>query len=108
MEYEKEALKIKLKNMSFFEQKNHSLQEQLENKDTHLDILRRKIAQLEECKVGRSEIKKEIDEQTALNKKIAIKAERLSVELTNLRNENIQLKANILDIESLSVRLDIC
>ena len=89
--------------MSYFEQKCHSLQEQLENKDTHLDILRRKIAQLEECRAGRSEIKKEIEEQAALNKKLAIKAERLSVELTSLKNQNIELKAKLLDFESLSV-----
>ena len=90
--------------MTSFEQKYHSLTEQLSNKDTHLDILRRKIAQLEECKAGRSEIKKEIDEQSSLNKKLAIKAERLSAELTSLKNQNIELKAKILDIEHMNVR----
>ncbi len=89
--------------MSYFEQKCHSLQEQLENKDTHLDILRRKIAQLEESKAGRSELKKEIDEQIALNKKLAIKVERLGAELTSLKNQNIELKAKLLDFECLSV-----
>ena len=89
--------------MNCHESKIACLTEQLANKETHLEILRRKIAQLEECRAGRSEIKKEIDEQSMLNKKLVVKAERLSVELTSLKAQNVELKSKILDIEHLNV-----
>lgn len=87
------------------EEKINSLREQLNNKDIHLELLRKKITDLEEEKFGRSEIRTEYDKLITNNRKLKIKIERLNEELTACKNENTHLKSHILDINDLKVFL---
>lgn len=86
-----------------FESKITSLKEQLDNKDIHLELLRKKVTQLEEEKFGRSEIRVEFENTVKNTKKMNIKIERLTEEVRNLTAENKHLKAHILDINNLRV-----
>lgn len=79
------------------------LQEQILNKDIHLELLRKKLADLEEEKLGRSDIRTEYDKLIQKNKRMEIKNERLKQELDKFKSENSQLKSHILDINNLKV-----
>ncbi|CAF0745797.1 unnamed protein product [Brachionus calyciflorus] len=84
-----------------FEAKINSLHEQLTNKDIHLDLLRKKLTDLEEEKLGRSEIRTEYDNLVKINKRLNIKVERLSEELASFKSENANLKSYLVDINDL-------
>ena len=85
------------------EKQINTLREQITNKDIHLELLRKKVTDLEEEKFGRSDIRTEYDKLVNKNKKMEIKNERLREELDKFKNENSHLKSHILDINNLKV-----
>ncbi len=85
--------------------KYNSVQEQLTNKDLHVDLLRKKIADLEAEKYGRSEFRTDIDQQHLLSKSLSNKIDKLKSKLNVFIEENKNLKAQVYDVNCLQVSL---
>ena len=98
---EKEKADLLLKN----ENEIDSHKEQIENKDIHLELLRKKIVDLEGGKFGKSELKIENENQMQTLKMQKVKIEKLNAKIKNLEDAMINLKCQILDINSLKVKL---
>ena len=88
-----------------FEKKIQVLEEELTNKELHLNLLRSKIVDLEEGTIGKvygkSELKTEHNNAIMENKKQKVKIEKLTKEYNDIKAENISLKAHTLDIKSI-------
>ncbi|CAH0702424.1 unnamed protein product [Spodoptera exigua] len=73
------------------------LREQLQRKDLHLDLLRRKLSvQDESCRV-RAVLQAERDEAVARNKKLARQCDKLQVQLSDARAQIRDLNAQLVD-----------
>jgi len=103
---------MKLENDSIIDQKTsiYSLQrkikqlkEQLENKDVHMDLLRKKVVALEEGRSAKTDLEREIDDHVVLSRKMKLKVENLTQQVNDLKNENTHLKAQITDVHTLKV-----
>jgi chromosome segregation ATPase len=103
---------MKLENDSIVDQKTsiYSLQrklkqfkEQMENKDLHLDLLRKKVIALEEGRSAKTDLEREIDDHVVLSRKMKVKVENLTQQVNELKHENTQLKAQITDVHTLKV-----
>uniref|UniRef100_W5JYW1 Coiled-coil domain containing 170 n=1 Tax=Astyanax mexicanus TaxID=7994 RepID=W5JYW1_ASTMX len=77
----------------------------LESKDLHMDLLRRKVAQLDEDKRSRSALAVEREDVTLTNRKLQKKVERLQAELSVMRFSNTELKAQLADTNELKIRV---
>uniref|UniRef100_A0A8C5NX57 Coiled-coil domain containing 170 n=1 Tax=Jaculus jaculus TaxID=51337 RepID=A0A8C5NX57_JACJA len=75
--------------------------ERLENKELHMNLLRQKIAQLQEEKQARTAVAVERDEAQATIRKLEKKVERLQKELGASRDSNTELKAKLADASEL-------
>lgn len=80
-----------------------SLKEQLNNKEIHIDLMRKKMVDLEEGKFGKSELKIDSESQLFNIKKLKVKIEKLNSRIDVLNAENVQLKSQFLDVSSLQV-----
>ena len=84
-----------------YEQRLRSMEEELASKESHLNVLRAKIVDLEEGNFGRvygkSELKAEFNEMLMLTKKQKIKIDKMSGEYSALKAENTLLKAEAMD-----------
>lgn len=96
---EKERVDLILKH----EKQNDLLKEQIDNKDIHLELLRKKIVDLEGGKFGKSELKIENEKQIQTFKMQKVKLEKLTSKIKILEETIINLKCQILDINSLKV-----
>ncbi len=103
---------MKLENDSIIDQKTsiYSLQrkikqlkEQLENKDLHMDLLKKKLIALEEGRSAKTDLEREIDDHVVLSRKMKIKVENLTQQVNELKNENTHLKAQSTDVHTLKV-----
>lgn len=103
---------MKVENDSIIDQKGslynlqrkiQQLKEQLENKDLHLDLLRKKVLSLEEGRTVKTDLEREIDDHVILSRKMKAKVETLTQQVNDLQKENIQLKAQITDCHTLKV-----
>ena len=81
-----------------------SLKEQLDNKEINIDLLRKKMVDLEEGKFGKSELKVDSESQLFNIKKLKVKIEKLNSKIDALNKENVQLKSQLLDVNSLQVK----
>ncbi|KAL7862145.1 hypothetical protein SRHO_G00135860 [Serrasalmus rhombeus] len=79
--------------------------ERLESKELHMELLRRKVAQLDEEKRSRSALSVERDDATLANRKLQKKVERLQAELSVMRFSNTELKAQLADTNELKIRV---
>jgi len=68
-----------------------------------LDLLRKKLSGLEEEKVGKSALEKEVDDHVLMSKKFKAKLEKLTDQLNSLKCENSELKAQLVDFSSVRV-----
>ena len=93
----------KNENTNLFNKQIISFKEQLANKDIHMELYRKKIVDLEGGTFGKSELKQNIDDHILTIKKMKIKIEKLNNKIDILNNENIKLKAQLLDITTLQV-----
>ena len=80
-----------------------TLKQQLESKDLHLDLMRKKVATLEEGVAGRSIIQREKDDQEWNYRKLSKENDRLRGELANARRLVMELKAEMTDLSNLKV-----
>ncbi|VFV18114.1 Hypothetical predicted protein [Lynx pardinus] len=78
--------------------------ERLESKELHVNLLRQKIAQLEQEKQVRSALAVERDEANLTLRKLQKKVERLQKELSVCRESNTELKAQLADTHELKIK----
>nr|XP_013006572.1 coiled-coil domain-containing protein 170 [Cavia porcellus] len=78
--------------------------ERLESKELHMNLLRQKIAQLEEEKPLRTALAVERDEAQLTIRKLEKKVERMQKELSACRQSNTELKAKLADTNELKVK----
>ena len=96
-------LRAKSSKNEHYEQKYIVLKEQMANKEVHMELLRKKLTDLEEMRLSRSEIKVETDEHVHLNKTLEYKVTKLSEQVKCLKAQNTELKASILDLSNTQV-----
>ncbi|MGH0114379.1 UNVERIFIED_CONTAM: hypothetical protein FKN15_005780 [Acipenser sinensis] len=78
--------------------------EQLESKELHMELLRKKIAQLEEEKRSRTALAVERDEANLTVRKLQKKVERLQKELGATRLFSTDLKSKLSDTNKLKIK----
>ncbi|XP_039096906.1 coiled-coil domain-containing protein 170 [Hyaena hyaena] len=78
--------------------------ERLESRELHMNLLRQKIAQLEQEKQVRSALAVERDEANLTLRKLQKKMERLQKELSACRQSNTELKAQMADTSELKIK----
>lgn len=103
MRLEKDSIVDHKSTIANLQRKVQQMKEQLENKDLHLDLLRKKVVSFEESRVGKTDLEREIDDHVMLSRKMKVKVDHLSQQVTELRHENTQLKAQITDVQTLKV-----
>jgi hypothetical protein len=96
--------KIITKASSQYESKMRTLEEQLASKEINLELLRKKVVELEEVKYGRSEIKKTADDLVIKIKQQTVKIDNLNQQIAELKADNILLKSNSLDVDVLKLK----
>ncbi|KAM5326683.1 coiled-coil domain-containing protein 170 isoform 2-T2 [Glossophaga mutica] len=78
--------------------------QRLESNELHMNLLRQKIAQLEEEKRGRTALAVEREEASVTIQRLQKKAERLQKELSVCRESNTELKARLADTNELKIK----
>ncbi|CAF2796990.1 unnamed protein product [Rotaria sp. Silwood2] len=105
MKLEKDSIVDQKTSIYSLQRKIKQLKEQIENKDLHLDLLRKKVIALEEGRAAKTDLEREIDDHVMLSRKMKVKVDHLTQQVTDLKHENTQLKAQITDIQILKNRL---
>ncbi|XP_053317355.1 coiled-coil domain-containing protein 170 isoform X2 [Spea bombifrons] len=104
---------VKLESDTVIENKTlaHGLQrklkaqkEQIDSKEIHMELLRKKIAQLEEEKQVRTALAVERDEANMTVRRLQKKVERLQKELNTALGSNTELKARLSDTNELKIK----
>ncbi|CAF0745813.1 unnamed protein product [Brachionus calyciflorus] len=95
---ENESIQDKQTNIYNLQRKCKTLKEQLDNKELHLDLLRKKLAALEEERANKCALEREVDDHVMMSKKFKLKVEKLTEQLNSLKSENESLKAQLLDL----------
>lgn len=85
------------------QRKLKGLREQLQSKDLHLDLLRKKITSLEERIHGRTELEKERDAESMKVRKMEKVSEKYKMQLKEAKAEITGLKARLLESSDLKV-----
>ncbi|XP_036011338.1 coiled-coil domain-containing protein 170 isoform X1 [Mus musculus] len=78
--------------------------ERLESKEVHMNLLRQKIAQLQQEKEARSALAVERDEAHLAMRKLEKKLERMQKELSACQEHNTELKAKLADTNELKIK----
>jgi chromosome segregation ATPase len=100
---ESDSLQDKQTNIYNLQRKVKSLKEQLDSKELHLDLLRKKLGGLEEERNSKSSLEREVDDHVAMSKKLKVKVDKLTQQLSELKMENSDLKAHLHDAQNLKV-----
>ncbi|XP_067938606.1 coiled-coil domain-containing protein 170-like [Watersipora subatra] len=79
------------------QRKLKTMKEQLESKDLHLDLLRKKIGQVEERACGRTELEKERDGELVKVRRLEKTCDKYCKELEQARAQTVELKAQLLE-----------
>ncbi|XP_054758190.2 coiled-coil domain-containing protein 170-like [Lytechinus pictus] len=85
------------------QRKVKTLKQQLESKDLHLDLMRKKVANLEEGVMGRSNLQKDKDEMEWSYKKLGKENDRLRAELARAKKMVVELKAEMMDVSNIKL-----
>ncbi|ELU12895.1 hypothetical protein CAPTEDRAFT_173947 [Capitella teleta] len=93
--------KTQLYNM---QRKMKTMKEQLDSKELHMELMRKKVANLEERLAGRSDLEREKDEDIIKNRKLVKLVEKYKVELNECRLEIRDLKAQLLQSSEIRAR----
>ncbi len=101
---EGDAISDKQTNIYNLQRKIKQLKEQLDNKDLHLDLMRKKLSSMEEEKQGKCQLEREVDDHVMMSKKFKAKVEKLTEQLSGLKSENNGLKAQLLDLNGFRAR----
>ncbi|RNA25983.1 coiled-coil domain-containing protein, partial [Brachionus plicatilis] len=95
---ENDCIQDKQTNIYNLQRKCKTLKEQLDNKELHLDLLRKKLSALEEERANKCALEREVEDHVMMSKKFKLKVEKLTDQLNNLKRENEDLKAQLLDM----------
>lgn len=95
---ENDCIQDKQTNIYNLQRKCKTLKEQLDNKELHLDLLRKKLSALEEERANKCALEREVEDHVMMSKKFKLKVEKLNDQLSNLKRENEDLKAQLLDM----------
>lgn len=79
------------------QQKIKAAKDQLHSRDLHMDLLRKKIASLEERLTGQTGLERENSEEFVKNRKLLKLVEKYKNELAEAREEIRDLKARLLE-----------
>ncbi|XP_053365699.1 coiled-coil domain-containing protein 170 isoform X2 [Clarias gariepinus] len=79
--------------------------QRLENNDLHMDLLRKKVAQLDEEKRSRSALAVEREDALLASRKLQKKVERLQSELKTMQLSTTELKAQLSHTSELKIRV---
>ena len=104
MKLEKEAVGDQKTTIANLRRRTQELKDQLENKDMHLDLLKKKVIALEEGRTGKTDLEREIDDHVMLARKMKLKVDHLTQQVSDVRHENTQLKAQMTDVHTLKVK----
>uniref|UniRef100_A0A1I8J700 Uncharacterized protein n=1 Tax=Macrostomum lignano TaxID=282301 RepID=A0A1I8J700_9PLAT len=85
------------------QRKVKALKEQLESRDLHMDLLRKKIGQLEERAAGRVEVERERDNENGRVRRLQKQLEKSQAQLEQARAEIVSLKAQLLECSNLKL-----
>ncbi|XP_038173598.1 coiled-coil domain-containing protein 170 isoform X2 [Arvicola amphibius] len=91
-------------NLNLEKQKLKTQKERLESKEVHMNLLRQKIAQLQQEKQARTALAEERDEAQLSLRKLEKKVERLQRELSACQEYNTELKAKLADTNELKIK----
>lgn len=103
MKAENDSLNDQRTSVYNLQRKIKQMKELMENKDLHLDLLKKKVAALEEGRTAKTDLEKEIDDHVILSRKMKLKVESLTQQVNELRNENTLLKTQSADVHTLKV-----
>ncbi|XP_036906622.1 coiled-coil domain-containing protein 170 isoform X2 [Sturnira hondurensis] len=96
---------IENKTMAYnLQRKLKTQKERLESNELHVNLLRQKIAQLEQEKQQRTALAAERDEAGVTIQRLQKKVERLQKELSVCRESNTELKAKLADTNELKIK----
>lgn len=101
---ESDSIADKQTNIYNLQRKLKQMKEQVDNKDLHLDLLRKKLSSMEAERQGKCALEREVDDHVMMSKKFKVKVEKLSDQLNGLKQENNDLKAQLLDMNGYKVR----
>lgn len=101
---EMDALADRSTHVYNLQRKSKSLKEQLESKDLHIDLLRKKLTSMEERVHGRGELEKSVESETVRVRKLERLVEKYKLQLTDARQEIQNLKAQLLGTTELKMR----
>lgn len=104
MKMERDSIVDQKTSIYSLQRKIKQQKEQMDNKDLHLDLLRKKIIALEEGRAAKTDLEREIDDHVMLSRKMKVKVDHLTQQVHDLKHENMQLKAQITDIQTHKVR----
>ncbi|KAJ8045829.1 hypothetical protein HOLleu_08927 [Holothuria leucospilota] len=85
------------------QRKMKTLKQQLESKDLHLDLMRKKIASMEENLAGRSNLQREKEDYEWSYKKLSKDNDRLRGELGDAKKIITEMKTGMLNVSSLKL-----
>lgn len=85
------------------QRKMKTLKEQLQSKELHLDLLRKKITSLEERVHGKTDVEKERDTESMKVRKMEKVVEKYKLQLKDARADITELKARLLEASDLKV-----
>lgn len=101
---ERDALADRSTQIYNLQRKVKAHKEQLDSKDLHIDLLRKKITTLEEKMLGKSTIERERDSEILKLRKMDKLVEKYKIKLEDARQEIINLKAQLLGSSEIRVR----
>ena len=100
---ERDALADRSTQIYNLQRKVKSHKEQLESKDLHIDLLRKKITAMEEKLLGKSTLERERDAETLRIRKVEKLVEKYKIKLEDARQEITNLKAQLLGSSEIKV-----
>ncbi|XP_041353054.1 coiled-coil domain-containing protein 170-like [Gigantopelta aegis] len=101
---ENEALAGRSTQVYNLQRKVKGLREQLESKELHIDLLRKKMSTLEERLHGRGDLLKERDNESLRTRKLEKLVDKYKLQLNDTRQELINMKAQLLGSSELQMR----
>ena len=100
---ERDALADRSTQIYNLQRKVKAHKEQLDSKDLHIDLLRKKITTLEEKMLGKSTIERERDSEILKLRKMDKLVEKYKIKLEDARQEITNLKAQLLGSSEIRV-----
>jgi hypothetical protein len=79
------------------------MKDELASKDIHLDQMHRKLVHYEESEIIKSDLTRQVEKNLLCCRQSKVKIDRLNEEIRDLKKENVQLRAQLLETTTLKV-----